>query len=97
MNSSPSTVRAKTTRSTVKGVERTSPIGPHSQVQKAAPTRSASADTPALQLKSSGSSTKATVTSVTMKSPVMSSGLVQPSKTARLSMMGTSAATHAPT
>ena len=96
MNSRPLTVCEKTTSHTVSGIARASPIGPHSHVQNATEIRSAIDETPALLAKNKGSRTKAMIVSATMKSPTMSRGSIQPSKTARLTKTGIAAATQAP-
>jgi len=92
----PLTVCENTTSHTVRGIARASPIGPHSHVQNATEISSAIDETPALLAKNKGSRTKAMIVSVTTKSPTMSSGVIQPSKTARLRRTGIEAATQAP-
>ena len=49
MNSSSGMYLANTTRHTVSGVASSSPIGPHTQAQKAMATSSPTSDTPALR------------------------------------------------
>ncbi len=89
--------RENTTRHTVSGIASASPIHPQSQAQNAAAIRRAIDETPALRAKNRGSRTNTMRASEPAKSPPMSNGFIQPSKTARLVAMGISAAVHAPT
>src|SRR6185437_8440646 len=81
-----------TTTQTVRGVERNSPTGPHSMVQKIAAIMIASDDRPVLEPYSQGSTTLLLISSATRNRPATQNSIVQPGSTA----IGNSAAMKGP-
>jgi hypothetical protein len=71
---------ANTTKHTVSGVAKTSPTGPHSQVQNAAMTSTAISDTPALSPYKRGSKKKLIISSMARKEPTIIRDVIQPGK-----------------
>src|SRR3990170_3624882 len=95
-NSSRSTCRQSTTRQTVSGVDKTSPMGPHSAVQNVADATTATGDKPVLCPYTIGSITCPTTGSTTINSANVQSSMVQLGSTATESTSGNAAAMTAP-
>ena len=91
------TCRPITTMQTVSGVASSTPTGPQSVIQKTAAAMIASGESPVLLPYSQGSSTLLLNSSSTMKSPIVSSGSVQPGDTANDRMIGNSDEITGPT
>src|SRR4051812_15238840 len=88
--------RPMDTKQTVKGVDKSKPTGPHSQVQNTAAASTASGVMPVEVPYSHGSITFATMISMTAKRPKVNKGLVQLGSTANARANGIEAAIHAP-
>lgn len=79
------------------GVDRISPIGPHSAVQKVAAAMMDSVDRPVLLPYSQGSMRLLLISSSAMISPSVISSICQPGSTAKASASGKAAEIMAPT
>src|SRR6186713_2214510 len=91
-NDNLSTCRPSTTRHTVNGVASTSPIGPHSAVQKVAETTTATGERPVVRPYNVGSTTCPIIGSMTKKSAAVQASIHQPGSTATASASGNAAA-----
>src|SRR5438067_1443106 len=97
MNPNCGTYFPATTTHTVSGVLSSSPGAPHSHVQNAAATSTASALIPVLDPNNHGSSTFAATSSIATNSPTVPTACVIPGYTASDSSIGIAAAIHTPT
>src|SRR5690348_2751321 len=96
MNRSAGTYLAITTRHTVSGMASTSPMAPHSHVQKIAAMIMPSPETPMLLPYRSGSATLLTISSSTTNTATTSRASVQLSETAIDTAIGSAAEIHGP-
>ena len=89
--------RPMTTRHSVSGVDKISPIGPHSQDQKIAATITENGESPVEWPYSSGSIAWPVIPSATMKKAAVHSAIDQPGSIAAARTTGSSAEISEPT